>query len=108
VINEAQDINKVIVPYVYRPFPKCLHKPDGSSKVVADEAQMDAALRAGWYLTPGPQEPAVADPLPVVQDVAGWPLDGFTVDTAGMDVVPVEVPEPAPVKRGPGRPRKVV
>lgn len=46
--------------YVYQPYPKHLHKPDGSYKVVQNEAEKDAALAEGWNLKPG----AFVQPLP--------------------------------------------
>jgi hypothetical protein len=72
--------------YVYQPYPKMLHRPDGSYKVVQNEAEKDAALADGWNLKPGP----VHEPEPEPPEIEPEPQEE----------------EPEPEKRKRGRPRK--
>lgn len=51
-LSDAGGIDRVD-PYVYQEFPRMLHKPDGSTCVVADLDQKAAKLADGWYLSPG-------------------------------------------------------
>lgn len=50
-------------------YPMHVHRPGGQFKVVTSDAERDAALAAGWSLTPGE---AVAPP--VVEDRAAAPV----------------------------------
>jgi hypothetical protein len=88
-------------PYVFRPFPKMIYKGE-AQKIVQNEAELDAARADGW------DQPTA--PAPAVHDPSGWPIpldvrtDGPVVTDAAKDEA---FKEPAaPVKRGPGRPRK--
>jgi hypothetical protein len=80
--------------YVYQPYPKHLHKPDGSYKVVENDAERDAALAEGWNLKPGP----------------GVSAEEVAVPESPSEVAIVAEPEiqlrVEPKKRGPGRPPK--
>ena len=49
--------------FVHQEYPKTLHRPDGSTCLVQDDAERDAKLAEGWNLRPGP--------APVLADVAG-------------------------------------
>jgi len=50
--------------YVYQPYPKHLHKPDGSYKVVQNEAEKDAAMGKGWNDRSVPKVKAEPEPEP--------------------------------------------
>lgn len=55
--------------FVHQEYPKCLHKPDGSTCLVGNDAERDAKLADGWHLRPGPApEPVAVEPPPVVED----------------------------------------
>jgi len=75
--------------YVYQPYPKHLHRPDGSFKVVENDAERDAALAEGWNLKSGPV------PEPVLQPEMESPAEL-------PDLSEAQEPE----KRKPGRPKK--
>ena len=47
--------------YQYQPYPKALHRPDGSQIVVQNEIERDVRLAEGWYLQPAPQPVPAAD-----------------------------------------------
>lgn len=70
--------------YVFQPFPKCKYHPDGRVVIVQDAGE-EQALGSIWADRPFPPAPLVEDPPPL------------SVSSA-----------PPPVKRGRGRPRKVV
>jgi hypothetical protein len=74
--------------YVYQPYPRMLYRHVYDQQIVQDYGEEQAALADGWRLTPNPEP---SDDAPVVPDPAV-----------------VESPDPPVVKRGPGRPRKVV
>jgi hypothetical protein len=56
-------------PYVYRPFPACLHHPDGRSVEVKSEAEV-AELGEPWRAKPFPPKPVVvAPPEPTLEEL---------------------------------------
>lgn len=59
--------------YIYKEYPRTLHKPDGSVCTVRDDAKKAEALAAGWNLLPG-EPPAVVEPPPTVvtEDRPSW------------------------------------
>ena len=74
--------------YVYQPYPRMLFRHESDHCIVQNYGEEQAALADGWRLAPTPE----------------------TRDDASLvgDPAVVETPPDAPVKRGPGRPRKVV
>lgn len=55
------DLNKIPSPAGPFPeFPRVLHKPDGSTKLVADEKEKAAALKDGWSVNHTPVEDRAA------------------------------------------------
>jgi hypothetical protein len=54
--------------FVHKEYPRMLHKPDGSTHIVNDDAERAAKLAEGWNLLPGePPAPVVApEPEPIV------------------------------------------
>ena len=57
--------------YVYQEYPRCLHRADGTTKVVQNVVELDAALFQGWSITAGsglviaePEPAAVVEPEP--------------------------------------------
>ena len=77
-------------PYVYQPYPRMLYRNVNDQCIVQDYGEEQAHLADGWRNSPTP-EPDPRDDASLVCDPAV-----------------VETPPYAPVKRGPGRPRKVV
>ena len=94
--------------YIYRPFPKMIHRPGGVYKVVQDATELSDALLQGWSLRP----------ITAAHDPSGWPYhEPAAVPVAAVpdaapefdepDDEPVSVPiEPPLVKRSPKKPRK--
>ena len=76
--------------YLYQPYPRMLFRGVSDTCVVQDYAEEQEKLADGWRSGPIP------DPEP--RDDASLVCDPAVVET----------PPDAPVKRGPGRPRKVV
>ena len=52
----------------YIEYPRCLHKPDGSTCLVGNDAEKAAKLAEGWRLLPGGTVEAVAEPPADVED----------------------------------------
>lgn len=75
---------KPVAPYVYQEFPRVLHGARGETLTVYTEAEKATALENGWSLMP-------------LVNAEGVPYDHGDHDDE----------ETAPVKRGPGRPKKV-
>ncbi len=87
-LSRTHNIHHVIVPYVYREYPRCLYRADGSACVVNDDAEKRAALADGWYLTIALAE---AGPVPPTLRVSVVPPDEAT--TEGNDGASDEVEE---------------
>lgn len=66
--------------YVYKEFPRTLHKPDGLTRTVTDELSKQDALADGWSLSPV--------------------INGHVID---FDEEVIEVIEDAPVEKKRGR-----
>ena len=75
--------------YLYQPYPRMLYRYVNDQCIVQNYGEEQAHLADGWRLAPNPEPPR--DDASLVNDPAV-----------------VETPPDAPVKRGPGRPRKVV
>lgn len=43
-------------------YPRCLHRPDGSTCLVDNDEERDAKLAEGWNLRPGEAPAPVAPP----------------------------------------------
>ncbi|HSV92931.1 MAG TPA: hypothetical protein VLH81_07635 [Desulfobacterales bacterium] len=89
--------------YVYRPFPKMIHRPGGAQKIVQDATELSDALLQGWSLRP----------VLAASDPSGWPYPepaAVPVEPAPDVMEPesdVLVPiEPPLVERSPKKARK--
>ena len=63
--------------YVYREYPRHVHKPGGLCLSVANDVEKAAALADGWYLTPLEAEQGAAAPVvvPVAPDAVADALE---------------------------------
>lgn len=107
--------------------PRHVHKKDGTSKVVHDGDELDAAVAAGWLIDPNQQAVVLTDaasdftvsategeladiaaseflyaPIPDILDYHDGAPSGDDVDTEPAES---DSPSDAP-KRKPGRPKK--
>lgn len=57
------------VPYTYREFDRILHKPDGSTCVVTNTEEKEAALKKGWLLAPPVVDEEAAKAAPTAIDL---------------------------------------
>lgn len=89
----------------YQEYPRFLHKADGSTKIVKDVIESDAALAEGWSITPG-SGVDVKDGYrnPSYASYPSAPFDApVPLHTPNPD--PSDANDAEPVKRGPGRNR---
>ena len=94
--------------YVYRPFPKMIHRPGGAQKIVQDATELSDALLQGWSLRP---VLAASDPsgwpypepaaVPVEPNEDDGPVERPVLHIGEPDDEPVDAP--APVRRGKAR-----
>ena len=75
-------------------YPRHIHK-DGGYRIVSTTEECDAALDAGWVLSPGDAPRGV-----IMEDV--YPIE--MVDSLPEDVFPAV--EPVALRKKPGRPPK--
>ena len=90
--------------YVYRPFPKMVHRPGGAYKVVQDATELSDALLQGWSLRPvlAASDPS-GWPYPEAAAAPGEPAPDAVTEPETDALTPIEPPL---VERSPKKARK--